>query len=70
MATLIRGITSDGSARIMAIADVYDALTMERVYKKPYPAKKALEIISKESGKHFDPVLVPLFVEIMQSIWV
>jgi putative two-component system response regulator len=58
------------SARIMAIADVYDALTMERVYKKPFSVKKALEIISEEAGKHFDPILAPLFVEVMQSIWI
>ena len=58
------------SARIMAIADVYDALTMERVYKKPFPVKKALEIISNDAGKHFDPILAPLFVDIMHSIWV
>ena len=57
------------SARIMAIADVYDALTMERVYKKPFPTKKALEIISNDAGKHFDPILAPLFVEVMHSIW-
>ena len=54
----------------MAIADVYDALTMERVYKKSFSVKRALEIISEESGKHFDPILAPLFVEVMQSIWV
>ena len=54
-------------ARLMAIADVYDALTMERVYKKAFPAEKALAIIEEDSGKHFDPLLGPLFVRIMRE---
>lgn len=58
------------SARIMAIADVYDALTMERVYKKAFPVETALSIISEDAGKHFDPLLAPLFVNLMKSIWV
>lgn len=55
------------SARIMAIADVYDALIMERVYKKPFPIEKALSIIEEDAGSHFDPVLAPLFVEMMRN---
>ena len=55
------------SARIMAIADVYDALTMERVYKKPFPVEKALSIIEEDAGVHFDPILAPLFVELMRK---
>lgn len=55
------------SARIMAIADVYDALTMERVYKKPIPVEKALSIIEEDAGSHFDPILAPLFVKIMKK---
>lgn len=55
------------SARIMAIADVYDALTMERVYKKAFPVEKALSIIEEDAGTHFDPVLAPLFVEMMRK---
>jgi HD-GYP domain-containing protein (c-di-GMP phosphodiesterase class II) len=58
------------SARIMAIADVYDALTMERVYKKAFPVETALSIISEDAGKHFDPLLAPLFVNLMKSIWI
>jgi putative two-component system response regulator len=63
-----KGLEADAipiSARIVAIADVYDALTMERVYKKAIPAKTALSIILEESGKHFDPILAPLFVKTM-----
>lgn len=55
-------------ARIAAIADVYDALTAERVYKKPFPAEKALAIILEDSGKHFDPILGPMFVKRMKEI--
>ena len=55
------------SARIMAIADVYDALTMERVYKKAFPVETALAIIENDSGKHFDPTLGPLFVQMMRT---
>ena len=43
------------SARIMAIADVYDALISVRVYKPAFTPEKALEIIFSESGTHFDP---------------
>ena len=46
------------SARIMAVADVYDALISDRVYKKAMPKEKALEIIYNEAGTHFDPHIV------------
>lgn len=55
------------SARIMALADVYDALTMKRVYKEAFSAEKALEIIEEDTGTHFDPLLAPLFVELMKK---
>jgi PAS domain S-box-containing protein len=51
------------SARIMAVADVYDALVTERLYKKAFPHGQAVEIIASESGKHFDPELVKVFLE-------
>jgi HD-GYP domain-containing protein (c-di-GMP phosphodiesterase class II) len=50
-------------ARIMALADVYDALISERVYKKAFSEEKAREIILEGSGTQFDPNLVPLFLE-------
>lgn len=50
-------------ARIVALADVYDALRQERVYKKPFSHEKACEVITSESGKHFDPQLVEVFLE-------
>jgi putative two-component system response regulator len=49
-------------ARIMAIADVYDALTSDRVYKKAFPHDRAVSIIKEESGTHFDPVIVGAFL--------
>lgn len=51
------------SARIMAIADVYDALTTKRVYKDAFPHEKAVEIISSEAGQHFDPDLTKAFLQ-------
>jgi len=46
------------SGRMMAIADVYDALISKRVYKPPFSHAKAMAIIRKDSGAHFDPVMV------------
>ena len=56
------------SGRIVAIADVFDALTMERPYKKAWPTDKAFSIIGDEAGKHFDPKLALLFLEIRDEI--
>jgi putative two-component system response regulator len=50
--------------RLMAIADVYDALVSVRPYKKAFPHQKAVDIIHKESGSHFDPALVTLFLRV------
>lgn len=50
-------------ARIMAVGDVYDALISERVYKPAIPHEKAVEIIRSESGAHFDPDVVQVFLE-------
>lgn len=50
-------------ARIVALADVYDALRQERVYKKAFSHEKAFEIILSESGKHFDPNIVKIFIK-------
>lgn len=51
--------------RIAALVDVFDALSSPRVYKPPYPEKKVKEIITREKGKHFDPLLV----DILESNW-
>ncbi|MCL2083799.1 MAG: response regulator [Oscillospiraceae bacterium] len=46
------------SARLMAIADVYDALISKRPYKEPFSHEKAVEILFNDSGTHFDPVVL------------
>jgi len=50
------------AARIMALADVYDALTSKRCYKKSFTHEAAKEIILEERGKHFDPKIVDSFL--------
>lgn len=52
------------AARIVSIADVYDALRMRRTYKDYYSHEKACEIIAGDAGTHFDPVLIDNFFEI------
>ncbi|MDR2578749.1 MAG: response regulator [Chitinispirillales bacterium] len=49
--------------RLMAIADVYDALISERPYKQPFPHEEAVSIIRDGSGSHFDPYLVEVFLK-------
>lgn len=51
-------------ARLMAIADVYDALVSKRVYKSGFSHEKAVAIIREESGAHFDPDIVDAFLEL------
>jgi len=50
--------------RLLAIADVYDALTSNRPYKKAFTHKEAVDIIKEGRGTHFDPVLLDLFLEV------
>ncbi len=56
------------SARIVAIADVFDALTMKRVYKDPWSTEDAIEKILSESGAHFEPRLVEVFKNCISEI--
>ena len=57
------------SARIMAVADVFDALIAERVYKKGFSYEKAMDIITGGAGTHFDPVVVEAFTHISRSLY-
>jgi putative two-component system response regulator len=50
--------------RVMAIADVYDALVSERPYKKAFPPEKAVEIIMESAGRQFDPLIANVFYEV------
>jgi cyclic di-GMP phosphodiesterase len=55
------------SARLMAVADVYDALISRRCYKPPVPHDQAVEIIREGRGKHFDPQVVDSFLAIEEA---
>ncbi|MCL2669498.1 MAG: two-component system response regulator [Syntrophaceae bacterium] len=58
------GLSGDGipvSGRLMAVADVYDALISRRIYKEPMPHDKAVKIILEGKGTHFDPDMVDAF---------
>ena len=54
--------------RIVAVCDVFDALTSERPYKKAWPVEKAVQELKDNSGVHFDPVLVNKFTEILPQV--
>ncbi len=59
-------------ARIVSLSDVFDALLSNRTYKKSWPKKKVESLIRQERGRHFDPVLVDIFMDIkntLYSIW-
>lgn len=54
-------------ARIFSIADVYDALTADRPYRKSWDPERALGYVAEQSGKLFDPTLVEKFIELMRD---
>jgi PAS domain S-box-containing protein len=58
----LRGEEIPLCARIVALADVYDALTSKRPYKMPFPHEKARDMIMAQTSKHFDPEVVQAFV--------
>lgn len=55
-------------ARIVALADVFDALTSERPYKKAWSVEDAVTLIKNESGKHFDPEVVNVFIQVLPEL--
>jgi len=64
-----RGLAADAiplEGRIAAIADVFDSLTNQTPYKPGYPLDKALDIMVDGRGKHFDPILLDLFIEAIE----
>ena len=56
------------SARVMAVADVFDALVSKRSYKEPFTFEAAMKIITDGSGKHFDPTVVNAFVRAEDAV--
>jgi putative two-component system response regulator len=54
--------------RIVAVADVYDALTSTRPYKQAWPPEKAVDFLKEQSGKHFDPACVEAFLAEMDQV--
>lgn len=66
-----RGLAGEGiplAARIIAVADVFDALTSRRPYKEAWPVMQALETLRRESGKHFDPEVVTAFERVLPQV--
>lgn len=55
-------------ARIMAVADVFDALVSKRVYKEKMSVDEAYNVLKEESGKHFDPQIVDIFINIRYDV--
>ncbi len=65
-----RGLTAENipiEGRIVAIADVFDALTSHRVYRKAFSVEKAVEMMLDQADRHFDPVLLHKFMEVLDS---
>jgi diguanylate cyclase (GGDEF)-like protein/putative nucleotidyltransferase with HDIG domain len=56
------------NARIMAVADVYDALTSTRSYRNAWTHDRAFQVICKDAGTHFDPVVVDAFKNIIEGV--
>ena len=65
-----RGLQGDEiplAARIFAVVDVWDAVTNDRPYRAAWTEAQALEHIREQSGKHFDPQVVDIFLRLMAS---
>jgi len=65
------GLTGEAiplAARIVAVADVFDALTSKRPYKEAWPVEKALALLDNEAGRHFDPQIVAAFRQALPRI--
>jgi HD-GYP domain-containing protein (c-di-GMP phosphodiesterase class II) len=65
-----RGLKQDEiplSARIFAVVDVWDALSSDRPYRKAWPKEKVSQYINAEAGKHFDPKVVTVFLQLLEQ---
>lgn len=65
---LLTGESIPISGRIVAISDVFDALISRRVYKPPIPIEGAIEIMEKDSKRHFDPLILKCFLNSIDKI--
>jgi HD-GYP domain-containing protein (c-di-GMP phosphodiesterase class II)/methylmalonyl-CoA mutase cobalamin-binding subunit len=63
----LAGETIPIEGRIVAIADVFDALTSDRVYRKAFPVEEAVQMMREQRGHHFDPVLLDAFMEVLDK---
>jgi len=64
----LKGTDIPLSGRIVAVADVFDALSSKRVYKPAFPIDKCFAILEEESGTHFDPNIVGAFLKVREQI--
>src|SRR5690606_33006518 len=64
----LSGLEIPESARIVMIADVYDALTHDRIYRPALPRHEALAMLESERGRQFEPRLLDLFLSILPTI--
>ncbi len=65
-----RGVSAENipiEGRIVAIADVFDALTSHRVYRRAFSVEKAVEMMLEQADRHFDPVLLHKFMEVLDT---
>ena len=65
-----RGVVGEAipmEGRIVAVADVFDALTSDRVYRRAFTVEEAVEMMLEQRGRHFDPVLLDAFMEVLGS---
>jgi hypothetical protein len=63
-----RGVVGEAipmEGRIVAVADVFDALTSDRVYRRAFTVEEAVEMMLEQRGRHFDPVLLDAFMEVL-----
>jgi len=66
-----RGLAGEAipiEGRIVAVADVFDALTSDRVYRKAFPVEEAVQMMREQRARHFDPVLFDAFMEVLGSL--
>jgi len=61
----LKGETIPIEGRIVAVADVFDALTSDRVYRKAFSVEDAVQMMREQRGRHFDPVLLDAFMEVL-----